>query len=334
MRLVALLAGVACAGVLAACTTSGTGSVRYSGSPSSSSARVAPEPAASRRPVHPSRSRHARHRVVRTAQLSSARRGSVLAVTITSSTGYVARPALVYLPPAALRRGAHGFPVLELFHGSNGGPQNWFDQGDLQATADAFATAHGGRAPVVVAPDINGSTQADTECVRTRTGADVETYLAVDVPRYMKAHFPVSTDPRHWAIGGLSEGGMCALMIALRHYPEYRALGDMSGIPRPTVTEPDDEPLTVRTLFGGSQSAYNQHDPTWLMTHHRYPALAAWFVVGQQDTAGMRDQQKVSADARAAGIAVHTETMPGGHHWTLWAAALPDFLTWLWPLID
>lgn len=344
MRLVPVLAGLACVGlVVAGCTTSGTGSYVLPSASSSTPKHVSAS-AATHRPARPAASQHPRRqphrqvsrrtnrRVIRTAQLFAAPHGSVRTVTITSSTGFDPRPALVYLPPAALRRGAHGLPVLELFHGTPGAPDNWFDQGKLQATADAFAAAHGGRAPVIVAPDINGSEDADTECIRTSSGADVETYLAVDIPRYVRAHFPISTNPRNWAIAGLSEGGMCALMIALRHYPEFRAIGDMSGTLRPTVGGTESQ--TVRTLFGGSQAAYDQHDPTWLLARHRYPGLAAWFVVGDQDTNGLRDQQTASADARTAGIAVRTETLPGGHHWSVWAAALPDFLAWVWPLID
>lgn len=303
------LAVLACAGLLAACTSNGPGS-----DPPSSTTRPASSPAD---PVPP------------------AQRGTLRAVTIKSSTGYVARPAVVYLPPAALRHGAHDLPVLELFHGTQGGPGNWFDKGRLQATADEFAAAHGGRAPVIVAPDVNGNLQADTECIRTASGADVETYLAVDVPRYVRAHFPVSADPRHWAIGGISEGGMCALMIALRHYPQFRALGDMSGIARPTVGgDTDEEAATVRELFYGSQTAYDAHDPTWLLARNRYPQLAAWFVAGAKDSYGLKDQQHVAALARSAGIAVHTGTEPGSHHWVVWARALPDFLAWLWPLIS
>lgn len=52
-----------------------------------------------------------------------------------------------------------------LLHGTPGTPQDWIDGGQAAATADAYAAAHGGRAPILVMPDINGSIDADTECV-------------------------------------------------------------------------------------------------------------------------------------------------------------------------
>src|SRR6478609_1181133 len=81
------------------------------------------------------------------------------------SSGFPARAALVYLPPVLRQAPQTRLPVLLLLHGTPGGPGDWVQGGGLARTMDAFAAVHGGRAPLVVMPDINGARGADTECV-------------------------------------------------------------------------------------------------------------------------------------------------------------------------
>lgn len=258
--------------------------------------------------------------------------GQLRSVSIPATSTFAARKALIYLPPAALA--GRRMPVLELLHGVPGGPTDWLTTGGLLPTLNAFATSHGGRAPVIVMPDINGAKHADTECVRTTTGADVEQYLTTDVPDYVMAHEPVSQDRRQWAIAGLSEGGTCAAVLALRHFPQYRAFVDLSGLVRPTVGDKDDPQATIAELFGGSVSEYQQHDPIWLLQHQQYPGLAAWLACGTNDAQVRADQPRLAAAASAADVTVHTEVVPGRHSWPVWAVELRRVLPWLWNLVS
>ena len=118
-------------------------------------------------------------------------------------------------------------------------------------TAREFADAHHGLAPIIVMPDENGSFSGDTECVNSPRG-NAETYITVDVPKFMRTHFNASTGKGSIAIAGLSEGGMCAAMLTLRHPDEYPVFADYSGLTSPTVEEAVDPPATIRALFGGS----------------------------------------------------------------------------------
>ena len=244
---------------------------------------------------------------------------------------FAARPALVYLPPDA-RPGAR-LPVLELLHGLPGQPSDWVTRGDLQPTLDAFARAHGGRAPIVVLPDINGAQRVDTECVRTPAGADVERYLTGVVPRWITAHLPATRDHRRWASAGLSEGGTCAITLALRHRREFAAFADLSGLARPTVSDRDDPRRTVRVLFGGSTTAYDRHDPLWLLSHRRYPGLSGWLACGALDRSVRLDQDALAGLARRARITITEDVLPGGHSWQVWRTELRRLLPWLWRLV-
>jgi S-formylglutathione hydrolase FrmB len=261
---------------------------------------------------------------------SALTRGTVLSRRIAGLvSGFQARPALIYLP-TLVRRDPHvKLPVLELLHGTPGSPQDWISGTDLRQTAGAFAAHHNGRAPIIVMPDINGAEGADTECVSSN-GADVESYLTTDVPRYLLAHFPVSPDRRRWSVAGLSEGGTCALMLALRHPRGFPIFGDLSGLARPTVGEQDDPARTIARLFGGSRAAYDRHDPLWLLAHHTYPSVAGWLECGAQDRQSRHDQAELVQAARVAGVRVHASTIPGGHDWAVWSTALAQMLPWIW----
>jgi hypothetical protein len=116
-----------------------------------------------------------------------------------------ARAAQVYVPPAWFRHPRPALPAIELLHGTPGSPEDWTRAGFADVTAARFAAAHHGVAPVIVMPDVNGSFGADTECVDGRAGR-AETYLAVDVPRWIERHEGV-TGP--WAFAA-ARVGYCA----------------------------------------------------------------------------------------------------------------------------
>ncbi|WP_375486163.1 alpha/beta hydrolase [uncultured Jatrophihabitans sp.] len=257
--------------------------------------------------------------------------GTVLTRAIPGgSSGFKPRQALIYLPPAARSHPHERFPVLVLLHGTPGAPTRWINAGNARATLNAFAAAHSGRAPVVVMPDVNGSEHADTECIRTTYGADVEKYLLDVVPAWILAHLPVTRDRARWGIAGLSEGGTCALMLGLRGTPGWGFVGDFSGLKRPTVGPTDDMADTVKELFGGSESAYDAHDPSLLLARHRYPHLAVWFECGNDDGTVLNDQSMLARLARRTVGAVKVATVPGGHTWKVWQESLRSTLPWFW----
>jgi S-formylglutathione hydrolase FrmB len=243
-----------------------------------------------------------------------------------------ARRAYVWLPPVLSERSSVRLPVVLLLHGLPGHPADWVRKGDAVRTLDAFAAKHGGRAPIVVMPDINGATRADTECITTKYGADVERYLTVDVPRWVRAHYPTRTDGR-WGVAGLSEGGTCAAMLALRHPDEFSVFGDFSGLARPTLGDTDDPATTIRVLFHGDRAAYERHDPMWLLAHHRYPHGAGWLEYGRQDVKGAAAAKSIAGAARRARLTIRVSSVPGRHEWTVWQAAFRSMLPWLWQRI-
>jgi len=65
-----------------------------------------------------------------------------------------------------------------------------------------------------------------------------------------------------WAVAGYSEGGTCAVTLALRHPERFATFADLAGDAHPDV---GGHRRTVRALFGGSEAAFAAHDPASLL---------------------------------------------------------------------
>lgn len=257
--------------------------------------------------------------------------GQVVPVDLPGTrSGFVPRQGFVYLPPAWSARPRPALPVVMLLHGTPGDPTNWTEGGDAQATADAWATQHNGVAPVLVMPDINGSVTGDTECVDSPAG-NVETYLTVDVPAAVQQLFATKAPGKDWVVAGLSEGGSCSIMLALRHPDMFTAFGEFGGLIGPRVGETNaDTADTITQLFGGSQQAFEAHEPSTLLANQRFPGMGGWFQVGVEDAEPLAAAQQLVPLARAAGISTCLVTVPGeAHTFDVWTAAFRDALPWM-----
>ena len=252
--------------------------------------------------------------------------GSVVTVPIPgTASGFAARDAQIYLPPAYFADPRPLLPVLVLLAGQPGSPGDWFAGGRLAETMDAFAAQHGGLAPVVVVADGTGSTLANPLCLDSRLG-NVDTYLATDVPAWVKANLQVDTDPRAWAVGGLSYGGTCSLQLATNHPDVYPTFLDLSGQLEPTLGDRD---RTVDAAFGGDDAAFTEVNPMDLLASRRFPGTAGVFVVGADDHEYAPGVHTLYAAAQQAGMDVHLVELPGGHSFAVWSAGLAGQVDWL-----
>jgi S-formylglutathione hydrolase FrmB len=239
------------------------------------------------------------------------------------TSGFPARRAQIYLPPAWFVSPRPHLPVIELLHGTPGGPADWTRAADADVTAERWAANHGGLAPIIVMPDVNGSFWADTECVNGTAG-NAETYLTQDVPTWAIAHLHAAPARGSWAIAGASEGGYCALMLALRHPTRYSTFADFSGLSRPTASG------GALSLVRGSRTQLDAYQPAKLLSRYQGPALAGWFSVGGSDGGTTRAVVNMASKAKAHGISTRLTVMPGAHHtWRVWRSAYADAWPWL-----
>jgi S-formylglutathione hydrolase FrmB len=257
-------------------------------------------------------------------------KGKVVELAIPGTvSGFRARHAQVYVPPAWFERPRPALPVIVLLAGQPGQTSDWTRAGDADVTADAYAREHHGRAPILVMADQNGSFSADTECVNGPAG-NVETYLTVDVPAFAEHRFHSATGPQQWAIAGLSEGGSCAVMLSLRHPDVYRTFASYGGLLGPRSGDTNAIGSTVTDLFGGDRAKFAAHEPSVLLRRRPYPELGGWFEVGSANSGPFAAQRILVPLARAAGIDTCDVTIPGGEHtFEVWAQAFRDSLPWM-----
>ncbi|MDO5032869.1 alpha/beta hydrolase family protein [Corynebacterium sp.] len=237
------------------------------------------------------------------------------------SSGFHARQAIAYLPPAYWTQ---RLPVLVLLHGNPGGPEQWFGAGEAAETADAFQRANGGLSPIVVAVDATGSESANPICVDSPM-ANVMTYLSRDVPQDLKQLFRVDEDQEHWTLAGLSYGGTCSLQVLTTHPEAFGSIVDISGEPEPTIGS---HRATVEKFFGGSERAFAANNPADLLSTQRYPGKKAVFITGNRDEVSLDALRELSEKARRAGIATFYGIRPGGHSFDVWRPALRDTFAW------
>ncbi len=254
--------------------------------------------------------------------------GVVITVAIPPTMSHFAtRPAYVYLPPAWFAKVTPSLPTLVLLPGEPGSASDWSGDGDADNTADAFARSHHGLAPIIVMPDPDGFLTADSECVNSRFG-NAETYLVSDVPAFARSQFHASSAPGSLAVGGLSAGGTCSVMLALRHPHVYPTFASYSGFASPQYEETTLAD-TVDTLFGGSEDRFAAHDPVQILRTGHFEGMAGWFEVGDQDTDPLDAAHALQPAALKAGIATCILVRPGGHSFDLWSQALEDSFPWL-----
>ncbi|KQS56850.1 hypothetical protein ASG36_17670 [Geodermatophilus sp. Leaf369] len=252
--------------------------------------------------------------------------GALSQVTIpATASGFPARAAWVYLPPAYLTAHRPLLPVWVVLGGQPGSPRDWIDGGGIAQRLDAWADAHHGLAPVVVMPDDLGGEVTNPLCLDSALGK-ADTYLSQDVPAWITHTLQVDPDHAHWAVGGFSYGGTCALQLAVAHPGLFPTFFDASGQAGPTL---GGATATVAATFGGDTAAFDAVDPLHELAARRYPELSAYLTVGAGDDEYRPQARQVTAALRAAGVDVTSTEIPGGHSWDVWGPGLQQALPWL-----
>ena len=259
-------------------------------------------------------------------QATDASKGVVGTVTIPATTsGFKARDALVYLPPAARVPNPVRLPVVMMMSGQPGSPADIFTAGHLETILDSFAAAHSGQAPIVVVPDQLGAPDNNPMCVDSPLGNSAS-YLTVDVPTWIRANLPVATDPVDWTIAGFSQGGTCSIQLGAAHPELFGNILDISGelVPQNGSTE-----QSIAAGFGGDAAAYAAAAPAAILAAHApYANLLAIFAVGADDSRFLPYTHELADSARAAGATTQVFVSPGtAHDWHTvqyaWTQALP-----------
>ncbi len=260
----------------------------------------------------------------------SSGQGGVLQVAIPSTkSGFKTNDALVYLPPAWFVQPHPSLPVAIMLGGAPGFSKDWTQAGHLDITADAWARRHNGIAPIFVMTDYTGGFKSfktlkgnDSECVNGKYG-NVETYLTEDVPAWISKTFNTESQPSHWAIGGFSLGGYCAMTLSLRHQSLYGVYLDISGESK--IIEASGLSVLLKPGTNVKQIV-NGHNDFLLLKH---PGRTVGCYISGSDE-NLSNLQKFRAEAAIYRAALGTSVLIGSRHtWSYAEVAFEKAFPWL-----
>ena len=244
-----------------------------------------------------------------------------------SRSRFAARPADIYLPPAALSDKPPALPVFVLLAGQPGSPDRLFTAGAIPAMMDAYAAQHDGLAPVVVSPDQNGASSHNSLCVDSPVYGKAETYLSSDVPAWIRAELPVASQPRQWAIGGFSQGGTCSTQLGARHPHVYGNMLPADGELEPTQGRQEQ---MIRDYFNGDRKRFLAQVPARAMLERAPSRQLLFTAAGSNDKESQHNMIVIAKAANQAGMKVRAVITQGsGHDWHTVKTAWKPGLEWV-----
>lgn len=136
------------------------------------------------------------------------------------------RRFLVYTPPGYESSGTRQYPALVLLPGTPGDENDWTSGGGFAEIMFDNFIAQGQMEPMIVvmhASDILENGKRDDNL------RQFEPVLIDELLPVIRKRYRVGSQPRLWAIAGLSLGGEFALTVGLRHPKLFRTVASLSG---------------------------------------------------------------------------------------------------------
>ena len=223
-----------------------------------------------------------------------------------TASGFDARGAEVYYPPAALVENPPRLPVVIMMMGQPGSP----DADIIASVLDRFAAKHDGLAPIAVVIDQLGAPLADPLCLDTSRG-QAESYIMDDVVPWVRHTLGVLRDRTDWVVAGYSNGGQCATYLGSK-YPE--TFGSILAVSPEEFAGESERRAVLSEVFDGDQAAYDAVKAMTVMGEGDYPDTTAIFTVGADDPGYVPHAKKLAHAASAAGMDTTFISIPNADH--------------------
>ena len=219
------------------------------------------------------------------------------------------------------------FPVLYLLHGLSEDSSAILRKSRIESYAKHAQIA-------VVMPEGENSFY-----LNPAYGRDYETYVARELPLFVRDTFPVSDSREETWIGGFSMGGYGALRLALK-YPEtfgkvlaFSGCYDVGAIKAFGAMPGKYSPVHTEAYNGGDPSALRGTDADLFFLAEK---LAEKEILRPEIflSCGTEDplyalHQRTADFFSSLGIAYTAQEAAGGHDWDYWDPALRSAIGWL-----
>jgi enterochelin esterase-like enzyme len=232
------------------------------------------------------------------------------------------RSFLVYLPPSyntAAGR-TRRYPVLYLLHGAPGGERDWFSAGKADQSANTLIAL--GKIPelILVAPDGNGRPGATSEWGNSFDHhQNIETYVAIDLVKYVDQKYRTLAEAAYRGIGGLSMGGFGAMNIAVHHPDIFGLVISLGGYYR-----------AEGSIWGRNATYLRENSPLDVLpSHKRAWQLHIYIGAATKDQPYYTDAKQFVQELDRLHIPYHLDIQNGFHSWRVWQTQMYNALLWL-----
>lgn len=232
------------------------------------------------------------------------------------------RSFLVYLPPSYNTAGGRTrrYPVLYLLHGSPGAERDWFSAGKADQSANTLIAL--GKIPelILVVPDGNGRPGATSEWGNSFDHhQNIETYVAIDLVKYVDQKYRTIAEAAYRGIGGLSMGGFGAMNIAVHHPDIFGLVISLGGYYR-----------AEGSIWGGNAAYIRQNSPLDVLpSDKRAWQLHIYIGAATKDQPYYTDARQFVQELDRLHIPYHLDIENGFHSWRVWQTQMYNALLWL-----
>lgn len=241
---------------------------------------------------------------------------------VSPALGGQRKPFLVYLPPSYYtpQGKTEHYPVLYLLHGSPGKDSDWIIGGKANESADTLIAT--GKIPelMMILPDGNGRPGATSEWGNSFDRHQlIETYVAVDLVKYVDQHYRTLPDSAHRAIGGLSMGGFGAMNIAVHHPDIFGTVISLGGYY-----------YAEGPIWGKNAVYMQQNSPAAILPHDRQAwKLHIFLGAATHDQPYYTDTRNFMQELDSLHILYRFDLQPGYHSWSVWQVQMYNALEWI-----
>lgn len=222
------------------------------------------------------------------------------------------------------------YAVIYLLHGYTDDYSRWCRLTAIERYANELGIA-------VVMPDGGKSFYADMV-----HGDPYFTYITEEVPAYVQKWLPITKDPSHTYVAGLSMGGYGAMKMAFTYPERYKAVGTFSGVlamaeMANAILPEDAEPWLIRTeidlplaLGDVTKIAGSNNDVFWLAKEAKAAGQILPKIYLSCGTEDFIYGHTTFFASHLKGLKIPFEyhEEPAVHEWGFWDREVKRFLEW------
>ncbi|GAA2144544.1 hypothetical protein GCM10009760_32170 [Kitasatospora kazusensis] len=254
--------------------------------------------------------------------------GPILMTTLTGKKSGVSAKVWVWLPPQYNdpKYANYGFPVLTLYAGGQSNGYNTWTDNQLPIQAeDADLVKQGKAHPFIMIMPVQNLISDENnafDCSDIPGQPKMGTWMAEDIPDFVRANFRTLKGRDSWGVMGASTGGFCSAKLALQHPDLYKVAVPIDG-----YWNPDSH------LWRGHEAERLANSPDMLVATSK--ADVKMLATAAGGTPYETNLVKKWVAKAAAPTTIEYYEQPGGKHLTSdFKKMIPNTLEWLTKNLD